>query len=88
MKSIDDVIEMVRLEYLEMPGLRLTSAQVQRLCGIEPHVCQLVLDSLVESKFLEAIPDGHYARLTDQHAHRSQRGQAHVETRRRPVQVS
>ena len=39
-------------EFVEMPGLRLTSEQVQRLCGVEPTICQLVLDSLVEAKFL------------------------------------
>jgi hypothetical protein len=47
-----------------MPGLRLTAAQVQRLCGIERTMCQRVLDSLVESQFLCVTPDAHYARLT------------------------
>ena len=28
----------IRAEYLEMPGLRLTSEQAQRLCGAE-HCC-------------------------------------------------
>jgi transketolase len=35
-----------------MPGLCLTSEQVQRLCGVERTICQLVLDSLVDAKFL------------------------------------
>ena len=37
------LLERVRAEYLEMPGLRLTLKQVQRLCGIERTVCQMVL---------------------------------------------
>jgi hypothetical protein len=60
-----DVLKRLRGEYLEMPGLRLTAAQVQRLCGIERMMCQLVLDALVDGKFLCANSDGTYARLTD-----------------------
>jgi hypothetical protein len=50
---------------MEMPGLRLKTEQVQRLCGIEPLVCQTVLDVLVDTKFLSLTLGGHYARLTD-----------------------
>ncbi len=59
------LLERVRAEYLEMPGLRLRREQVQRLCGIERTVCQMVLDSLVAERFLCVKPDGHYALLTD-----------------------
>jgi hypothetical protein len=55
----------IRAEYLEMPGLRLKSDQVQRLCGVERTICQLVLDLLVDVKFLCVKSDGAYARLTD-----------------------
>jgi len=65
MRTIDDVVSRLRAEYLEMPGLRLTSAQVQRLCGIEGTLCHLLLESLVDAKFLCVSSDGHYARLTD-----------------------
>ena len=54
----------IRGEYLEMPGLRLTLAQAQRLCGVEPILCRRVLDALVETKFLCVTTSGHYARLT------------------------
>ena len=47
-----EVLERLRAEYLEMPGLRLTVEQVQRLCGIERAICSVVLDTLVEAKFL------------------------------------
>ncbi len=65
MRTVDDVINRVRAEYMEMPGLRLTASQVQRLCGIEPKVCAVILDALVGSKFLSLTPDGYYARMTD-----------------------
>jgi hypothetical protein len=61
----DVLLRRIRAEYLEMPGLRLTLAQAQRLCGVERVACQLVLDMLVEVKFLCVKLDGAYARLTD-----------------------
>jgi hypothetical protein len=65
MKTIPDLTDRVRAEFLEMPGLRLTAEQVQRLCGIERTVCELLLDSLVKANFLCRRPDGHYTRVTD-----------------------
>ena len=65
MRTIEDVLNHLRAEYMEMPGLRLKAGQVQRLCGIEQTMCQQVLDSLLESKFLCLKPDGAYARATD-----------------------
>jgi hypothetical protein len=59
------VLERIRAEYLEMPGLRLTVAQVTRLCGVERSTCTMALDSLVDAKFLCLKSDGAYARLTD-----------------------
>ena len=59
------LLSRIRGEYLEMPGLRLTVPQVQRLCGGEGPSCQAVLDLLVEEGFLCRKPDGSYARLTD-----------------------
>jgi len=60
----------IRGKYLEMPGLRLTLEQAQRLCGVEQMLCKMVLDSLVDAKFLRVTSDGHYARLTNgRHPH-------------------
>ena len=65
MTTIDDVVNRLRAEFLEMPGLRLTSGQVQRLCGVEQALCQAGLTLLVETKFLCVTSDGVYARTTD-----------------------
>jgi hypothetical protein len=59
------VLARLRAEYLEMPGMRLTTAQVQRLCGIEQAMCALLLDVLVEAQFLTLKSDGTYVRLTE-----------------------
>ena len=50
---------------MEMPGLRLTVEQVERLCGVDKTMCRAVLDALVDIKFLRVNADGTYARLTD-----------------------
>ena len=52
-------------EYLEMPGLRLTSAQAQRLWGLEADTCANALHVLVEGGFLRRTDAGQYVRLTD-----------------------
>ena len=58
-------LQRIRAEYLEMPGLRLKLEQAQRLCGVERAVCQRVLSTLVDRKFLSVKPDGTYVRLTE-----------------------
>jgi hypothetical protein len=63
--SCVEVIQRVRAEYLEMPGLRLTAPQVQRLCGIDRATCEEVLDALVSANFLCIRPDRYYARSTE-----------------------
>jgi len=63
--SHDTLMSRIRSEYLEMPGLRLRLEQAQRLCGVDRALCQHVLDTLVEMKFLCLKPDGTYGRLTE-----------------------
>jgi hypothetical protein len=61
----DALLNRIRGEFLEMPGLCLTRDQAQRLCGVERTLCQQVLDGLVAMGFLYVKPNGMYARLTD-----------------------
>lgn len=65
MRTIDDLVNRLRAEFLEMPGLQLKPEQVQRLCGLERTLCRTVLDSLVTAEFLCVKSDGTYARPTD-----------------------
>jgi hypothetical protein len=69
MRMVQDVLARLRAEFLEMPGLRLKSEQVQRLCGVERTICNMMLDALVNEGFLCIGSDGRYARLTTEHAH-------------------
>ncbi|HUK37227.1 MAG TPA: hypothetical protein VLV86_25100 [Vicinamibacterales bacterium] len=55
----------LRSEFLEMPGLQLTAAQAQRLCGVDAALCRRALDMLADSKFLSLKANGQYARSTE-----------------------
>ncbi len=56
------ILQRIRAEYLEMPGLTLKPEQVQRLCGVDSALCVSVLEALVESGFLSRRADGAYGR--------------------------
>ena len=59
----DDVLRRVQGEYKEMPGLRLTTAQAQRLWGLDRAACDALLGALVDAKFLFQTPDGAFVRF-------------------------
>jgi hypothetical protein len=50
--EIQAVVDRVRGEFNEMPGLRLTPQQAARLWGLEPRTCDEVLRQLVAAAFL------------------------------------
>jgi hypothetical protein len=50
--NVEHLAARVHAEFLEMPGLRLTLSQAQRLLGLEPEVCAQVVDILVDRAFL------------------------------------
>ena len=52
-------------EYLEMPGLRLTLQQAQRLWGLDEETCAWSLRFLVDAKFLVQINNQIFARSTE-----------------------
>lgn len=64
MPAYQQMRERIRAEYLEMPGLSLTAAQVQRLCGVERELCRQALDALVDEGVLRLRVAGAYTRLT------------------------
>jgi hypothetical protein len=56
------LVDRVRGEFNEMPGLQLTIPQAARLLGIEPQACRDVIDVLVDSAFLRRTPSGTFVR--------------------------
>ena len=61
----DQMLHRIFSEYLEMPGLRLTRPQAQRLWGLDEETCARSLECLVDAGFLVRTNVGTYARLTD-----------------------
>jgi len=47
-----DWVHVIQAEFLEMPGLQLTMAQVRRLWGLEDQACRRILQELVATHFL------------------------------------
>jgi len=58
---ISDLIDLIRAEYLEVPGLQLTLSQAQRLWGLDGLTSSIVFDALVEAQFLKRTRSGAYA---------------------------
>jgi hypothetical protein len=79
------LLRRIRAEFLEMPGLRLTLDQAQRLCGVERTLCKALLDVLVDVRFLCVKPDGAYARASDGEIRAAQPARAGLRSRRHIV---
>jgi len=60
--TIPDWLQLIRAEYLEIPGLHLTRSQVQRLWGLDPATCDELLGALLDARFLTRTRDGAYVR--------------------------
>ena len=54
------VLDIVRSEYLEMPGLCLSKLQAQRLWALDATTCDALLNSLERVRFLRRTGDGEY----------------------------
>ena len=52
------LVDRVRSEFIEMPGLRLTPAQAARLWGMDDASCHRVIAALVRAAFLRWTPGG------------------------------
>jgi hypothetical protein len=52
------LVERIRGEFREMPGLQLTLAQAQRLFGLDSTACRQVIEALVDASFLRWTSSG------------------------------
>ena len=53
-----ELLQRVRSEFLEMPGLKLTPAEAHLLWGVDCATSEAILISLAEDNFLVRTPDG------------------------------
>ena len=62
-RPTEEELRRVQGEFLEMPGLRLTGAQAQRLWGLDAVMCEALLGALVDAKFLFKTRDGAFMKV-------------------------
>ena len=60
--NVENVVERIRAEFEEMPGLILTMPQASRFFGIDKDLTRSVMDHLVSSAYLRWTRDGAVAR--------------------------
>ena len=63
---LSGLLQRVREQYGEMPGLTLTKPQAMRLFGVAPSVCAAMFRALVMENFLSCTGDGVFVRSTRQ----------------------
>lgn len=61
-KTMTERATMIRAEYLEMPGLHLTSRQAQRLWHLDAAICDTLLETLIAANFLRRTGRDGYVR--------------------------
>jgi hypothetical protein len=66
-----ELLERIRMEYLEMPDLCLRRWQAKRLWNLEPTLCDDLLAVLVGEGFLVKTREGLFLRRHDERAPRS-----------------
>lgn len=59
------ILDRIRGEFREMPGLSLTLEQARRLWSLDAPTCSEALSYLAEAGFLCRKPNGTYARLSN-----------------------
>ena len=52
----------IQVEYIEMPDLKLTLAQIRRLCNLPDELCTPAVEALQQAGFLWQAPDGRFVR--------------------------
>jgi hypothetical protein len=55
-----DLLRRIRGEFVEMPGLRLTTRQAQRLFGLDCLSCDAILTVLQDERFLSRTKGGQF----------------------------
>ena len=61
--AFEIALQRARADFLEMPGLRLTPVQAQRLWLLDADVCRAVLQQLVDVRFLTRCDSNTFIRV-------------------------
>ena len=80
--TVVDWLQLIRAEYLEIPGLQLTQPQAQRLWGLDAATCGALLAALIDARFLRRTRNGAYARADFDKPYRTEQGAHHTGAQR------
>jgi hypothetical protein len=61
--SLPTLIDRIRREFTDLPGLKLTPAQACRLWHVNEDVCRAAMTSLIGEGFLRQTPSGAFIAL-------------------------
>jgi uncharacterized protein with von Willebrand factor type A (vWA) domain len=67
--SKDEMLRRIHRDYLEMPDLRLSRPQAQRVWQLDEQTCTKLLESLREEGLLHRGHDGMYVLAADSMSH-------------------
>ena len=59
---VTEWLSIVRGEFMEVPGLRLTRGEFQRMWGLDNPTCDALIGQLEDSRFLRRTAQGAYVR--------------------------
>jgi hypothetical protein len=59
-ETMHDWLQLIKSEFLEMPGLQLTRSQFQRLWSLDAQFCDRLLAVLLATHVLEKTPRDAY----------------------------
>jgi hypothetical protein len=68
--AVIEALSRIETEFTALPGLRLTFAQVNRLCNVPTDVCESALDALTRCGFL-TLSGGSFFLLGRRHQRRA-----------------
>jgi hypothetical protein len=60
--NLHELVELMRAEFNEMPGLRLTLRQAQRLWGVDSALCSSAMRVLEQASFLRRAAGDFYVK--------------------------
>ena len=60
--TITTWLQLIRAEYLEIPGLCLTRSEAERFWRLDTLTCEALFSALIDAKFLRKTHRGGYVR--------------------------
>ena len=78
-----ELLVRIRAEYVEMPGLKLTTPQARRLWGLDGATCDTALAALVNAKFLSRTLEGLFVMATPRSDQKPRSGSGTTDARAR-----